>query len=575
MPERHRTSGSLCAWALAALAALAGLPAAAQQVSPQIPGTVEPGRPAPAGPPLPRAPVELDWTVVLPGGAEVPESLAQEPIDFADLRVTGATIYGPEDFAEIYAADRGHRITFGRLYDYARAIQARYQRDGYILSFAYLPPQRVSDGVYTVAVVEGFVSDIAVEGVEGLLAETIAARLAPVAAERPLNIATLERAMLLANDLAGVTATAVLQPAKSTPGAAELVAKATLVPIDGSARLDNRGSEFEGPWRAAAGVGVNSPFGRGARVALDASVTPGDAKELRSLDLAYLQPLGADGLTAEASVGYTRSRPGYTLEPFDVVTSGLSAGLALRYPLIRRREDTLGLGAGFDYLDSDVDLLEAPFSRDRIRAVFATFDYSHIGWLGGATALRATARHGLDVLNASDPRSDAMSRADADPEFTRLEFSLAHSQPLPRGLVLTLWAEGQYSFDPLPAAEEFAAGGPRFGRAYDLAEITGEHGVAAALELGYDLRPDRDWPQSSWIAGVTPYVFYDIARSWQKETAQTDGSSDSLASTGLGLRLVLVGGAELDLEYAYPLARTPLSDTDKSGRVFAAFSARF
>jgi len=208
-------------------------------------------------------------------------------------------------------------------------------------------------------------------------------------------------------------------------------------------------------------------------------------------------------------------------------------------------------------------------------SVFATLDYSHIGWLGGATALRATARHGLDVLNASDPRSDAMSRADADPEFTRLEFSLAHSQPLPRGLVLTLWAEGQYSFDPLPAAEEFAAGGPRFGRAYDLAEITGEHGVAAALELGYDLRPDRDWPQSSWIAGVTPYVFYDIARSWQKETAQTDGSSDSLASTGLGLRLVLVGGAELDLEYAYPLTRTPLSDTDKSGRVFAAFSARF
>jgi len=536
----------------------------------QIPGTVEPGRPAPAAPALPRAPIELDWTVVLPGGAEIPEGLAREPIDFADLRVTGATVYAPEDFAEIYAADRGRAITFGRLYDYARAIQARYQGDGYLLSFAYLPPQRVSDGVYTVAVVEGFVSDIVVEGVEGRLAETLAARLAPIAAERPLNIATLERHMLLVNDLPGVTATAVLQPAKDTPGAAQLVAKASLVPLDGSAQIDNRGSEFEGPWRGAAALGVNSPFGLGERIALDASVTPAKIDELRSIDLAYLQPLGADGLTAEATLGYTLARPGYTLAPFDVATSGLSAGLTLRYPLIRRREETLGLSAGFDYLDSAVDLLDAPFSRDRIRAVSASLDYSRIGWFGGATGLRFTARHGLSLFDATDPSTDDMSRADAEPDFTRLELSLAHSQPLPHGLVLTLWAEGQYSFDPLPAAEEFAAGGPRFGRAYDLAEITGEHGIAAALELGYDLRPE-----ATWISGLTPYVFYDIARSWEKETAQTDATSDSLASAGLGLRLVLVGGAEFDLEYAYPLTRTPLSDTDSSGRVFVSFSAGF
>lgn len=569
-PERRRAAPRALAWALAGLASLGVAPAAAQQTALQIPGTVEPGRPAPAAPPLPRAPVELDWTVVLPGGAEVPESLAQEPIDFADLRVTGATVYAPEDFAGIYAADRGREITFGRLYDYAREIQARYQSDGYLLSFAYLPPQRVSDGVYTVAVVEGFVSDIAVEGVAGRLAETLAARLAPIAAERPLNIATLERHMLLANDLPGVTATAVLQPAEDTPGAAQLVAKATRVPFDGSVRLDNRGSKFEGPWRAAAALGLNAPFGFGERIALDATTTPGDVDELRSLDLSYLQPLGADGLTAEATLAYTRSRPGFTLTPFDVETRGLSAGLDLRYPLIRRREETLGLGVGVDYLDSEVDLLAAPFSRDRVRAAVATVDYSRIGWFGGATGLRASARQGLDIFNASDPERDAMSRADADPRFARLELSLAHSQPLPGGLVLTLWAEGQYSFDPLPAAEEFAAGGPRFGRAYDLAEITGEHGVAAAVELGYDLRPD-----STWIAGLMPYVFYDVARSWEKQTAETAAQSDSLASTGLGLRLALVGGAEFTLEYAYPLTRTPLGDTDESGRIFAGFSAGF
>ena len=49
----------------------AARPAAAQQ----IPSPVGPGRPEAPAPPLPKKPVQLDWTVILPGGADVPPGL--------------------------------------------------------------------------------------------------------------------------------------------------------------------------------------------------------------------------------------------------------------------------------------------------------------------------------------------------------------------------------------------------------------------------------------------------------------------------------------------------------------------
>lgn len=557
--------------ALSLAALLAVVATAVAQTPPlRLPGAAEPGRRERPTPPLPDAPSELQWIIDLPAGVEPPEALAEETMTLDDIALTGVTAYRRADLLDLFDRYLGTEITLGEFYAIARAIQARYQADGYLLSFTYVPPQTVEDGVFTIAVVEGYIDKLIVEDANQALKRTLERVLAPTTRSQPLRSDVLERSLLLANDLPGIRVTGVLQPSEGVRGAAELVVKVAHDATDGTLVVDNRGSEFTGPWRANGRFSLNSFLGRGEQLSVDALVTA-DTRELKAFGLDYSQPVGADGLRVAAGVGYNVSEPGFTLDQFDVETTSLSANLDATYPLIRSRDRTLTLGAGLAFLNTEVDLLGGDFSRDRIRTLNAVLNYSQSGLLGGNSGLTLRFTQGLPVLAATDPDKDTTSRADAEPTFNRLNLDVVHAQPLPGRFSLLVSASGQYAASPLPAAEEFALGGERFGRAYNPAEITGERGIALSLEMGYDYNPKYEL-----LERVRPYVFYDFGKSWDESSSSSAGLAQSLASAGLGVRMNLAYGATLDFEYAHPLTRTPSNQSgDKDGRFFVFIGFHF
>ncbi len=218
----------LSAAALAySLALFAAGPAAAQIT--KLPGAAEPGRPEPKPPSLPSAPLELRWIIELPPGPEPPKELRDKTLDLTDLVLEGVTAYEREDLLDLFQHHLGSTITFAQFYAISRAIQSRYRKDGYILSFSYVPPQTVESGIFKIAVVEGFIDRVVVEDAEGTLKRTLEQSLAPLTRSRPLRSNDLERYLLLANDLAGVKLTSVLQPSKTTRGATELIVKVMAV----------------------------------------------------------------------------------------------------------------------------------------------------------------------------------------------------------------------------------------------------------------------------------------------------------------------------------------------------------
>ncbi len=552
------------------LAALTAAPAAAQQ----LPGPAEPGRREAPVPPAPLKPVPLKWILKVPGGAEAPKHLADETIEFNGLVLDGVTAYPAGAFADLSAAERGTEITFGRLYAFARAVQARYHADGYLLSFAYIPPQEVSDGIYQVAVVEGFVDRVVVEDASPRLARTIEEVLAPLARERPLDVATLERALLLVNDLDGVTATGVLRPSKDKRGGADLFVKASHKPLRGSLVLDNRGSKYAGRKRLKADAAVQSLLGLGESLGASATVTPAESRELRSIDVIYRQPLGSGGLLFSAAAGFSSAIPGFTLDPQDVQTISRHLDLDLTYPIVRTRTFNFSVGAGFTMTSNSVDLGEGTaFSRDRIRAARASMVLSESGFGGGATAVRFDVMQGLPFLDPTDPDRissihptpsfAAPSRADAKTSFTKFGLSVNRVQHLYEGWTAVITANGQASLSPLVASEEFAVGGGAFGRAYDDGEIIGDEGMALAIEVG------RDFPINEFVVRTLhPYGFYDVGVIWDKKSASSAGKRDTLASAGFGLRASLDRGVSMGLELAFPLTRVPATADGATGPRF-------
>lgn len=529
----------------------------------QLPGNAEPGRQAPKPPQAPPPLTDLDWSVQLPPGAEPPASLKAETLDLKDIRLVGVTAYTREQLVDLFSNDLGKTITFERFYGIARAIQQRYRKDGYILTFTYVPPQTVEDGVFTITVVEGFVERVRVGDVDGTLKETLGKALQPITESKPLNVRTLERYLLLANDLAGVKVTAVLRPSKSTQGATVLVAKVRHTPLGLGASVDNRSSAFTGPWGSSYSATANTPFGWGERMSLTFSEA-GGLKEKKAISANYQHPIGYDGLRLDASISHTDSKPGSTLAQFSVETLTTEFTSDLSYPLIRSRAQSLTIGTGFTYRDSAVDLLHAPFNRDRIRLFRATANYSNSSLLGGSTRIIFGAAQSMQIFNSTDPRTETTSRGDADMKFARLNLDMVYARPLFARINLQLSATAQYATRPTPASEEFSLGGDGFGRAYNSGELSGEDGAAIAAELSRDLgfrRPYLNYLQA--------YGFYDIGKVWDRRSASSLGPADSLASAGAGLRAGLPYGLTLRLEYDYPLTREPSHQNgEKHGRIF-------
>ena len=201
----------------ATLSCVIGLlpPGAALAQLQQLPGAAEPGRKSPPRLVLPPATTELEWSIQLPPGAEPPKALKLEKLTLNDVRLVGVTVYRREQLSDLFNPYLGKEITFDQFYGISRAIQTRYRKDGYILSFSYVPPQTVEGGVFTIAVVEGFVERVQVNDIDGRLKKKLEQLLEPITRSRPLNVRTLERYLLLSNDLAGTKVTGVLRPSIS------------------------------------------------------------------------------------------------------------------------------------------------------------------------------------------------------------------------------------------------------------------------------------------------------------------------------------------------------------------------
>lgn len=534
---------------LALVGALATFEAAAQAVLRDLPGSVQPGRDRPIPDAAPSR--DFEFSIDAPRRAPVPRTVDELTFEVHDVRITGATAFSEQELRGIAEPLVGNRATLSDILAVAETIEARYLAAGYILSRAFVPRQRISEGVFQITVVEGYVKEVAVEGGDEATRNRILRLLDPVKRVRPLDRPTLERALLVGNDLPGVSASALVRPSPDEPGAADLVVTLAQAPFNIVANADNRGSKFTGRWNLSADTALNSLFGFGEQIVLGAATT-GDFEEKRAFQARLAQPIGSDGLVGTLGALVTKGKPGAGLAAFDIVTDSFAASTRLSYPVYRSRGFTLVLDGGFTWQDAKVDALDVGISRDHWRVADVSASVSETGFLAGATSATLGLAKGLEILGASPSESAEISRALGRTDFTKLTATVRRTQLIEGGFSAGLTALGQYSFDSLIAGEEVSFGGSNIGRGYDPGAIAGDHGIGAALELRYDERFTE-----IWLEAAQPYLFFDAARTWSREPTRP---GDSLRSAGLGVRLGFVAGLSGTLEVARTLTGVPGSN---------------
>jgi hemolysin activation/secretion protein len=516
--------------------------------------------------PEPRAPP----APIVPAGAEERPPAGADQVRFvlAAVQIDGATVYPPAELRTAYADLLGTEITLARVYELAAALTRKYRNDGYVLSQVVVPEQAIRAGAVRLQAIEGYVASVRIEGeVLGPRAD-LDAHLDRIRASRPLRAADLERSLLLVNELAGVTARATLSPS-AEPGASDLTIDVSQRRARGAIGLTNRGSKSLGPWRVDASADVYALFGAFDRTSVRVIQTVFETQELTFLTGAYERPLGTDGLKAIVTGSYADSKPGPP-QNLNLPTNSTSATATLLYPVRRARIGNLAVRGTFSYFNGQTDFEDLELSEDRIRALRVGVSWDAIDAWRGVNLADAELSQGLKGLGASPYGDPLASRTGGRPDFTKVTLYAARLQSLaPRWSVLAA-VNAQYAFNQLLAPEEFAYGGEQFGRAYDVAELLGDSGVAFKIDLRYTER--TPWAMAREIM---PYAFYGIGAVYQRNPQPGQDRRSSAANLGAGVRVTGERGFSGYLEVATPLTKIVNEEGSKKTRLFVAVQLAF
>lgn len=461
------------------------------------------------------------------------------------------TTFTPEQLQSDYQQYIGKNVTLATLDEIAANITARYRNAGYILSRAVVPPQKIHDGKVTIRIVEGYVNTVTFEGLPPLAYGEDTPDLPHQYANKiltahPLDARTLERYLLLMQDLPGVSVHATIRPAAgNAPGASDIVIAVSQKTVNGFVSIDNRQTRYMGPVEGTLTTNINNQFGWYDHTQLHGTQTA-EYNQLHYGEIEHDEPLDSEGTRLSMSLAYTGTHPGYTLADLDMEGSDNMLSTAISHPFIRLRESNLIGIVQFDMHDTRLDVLRTPLYNDRLRIIRAGGNYEFIDGFNAVDKLQVQGSQGLPWdSNNSVTRSNANGRTD----FQKFTAQASHDQQIWGPFEGYVAAKGQMSSTGLLIAEQFALGGADFGSAYDPAEITGDSGVAARAEFRFN-----GTTPSPWLPAYQAYLFYD-AGTVSNHGGNAGLPSTSLTDTGVGVRYNADKSIFGYLEIAKPLTK--------------------
>ncbi len=451
-----------------------------------------------------RQQIEPPRTAPLPQAVPLPKAMPpSELVPAAGMRVrvksfrfAGHSLLSSAQLSAAVAEFAGQELGFEGLQRVANTVASAFKEAGWIVQ-VYLPEQDVSQGLITLQVVEARFAGVRLEGKPS-------ERVAPSelqawfntrqAIGQPLNANTLDRALLLADDLPGVSVAGTLEPG-AADGETALVLQTSDEPfLYGDIGLDNTGALSTGSQRLTANLNVNSPGGRGELVSLNLLHTQGSDYGR----VAMTVPDGYNGLrlgASASSMSYKVIDGPQSITSLQIQGRSSSLGLDWNYPLVRARMHNLYFSGGLenkgfhsDNLDSNAEDPKS-YSDYETNSLRLGLSGNRFDDLAGGGANSGSVQLLWGRLSAMQAHSqiDGIGR-----RYTKLNYSASRQQSITDAQSLLLSLQGQHATQVLDSSERFYIGGAGTVRAYPSSELGGERGQMLTAEWRWRLA-------SAWV----------------------------------------------------------------------------
>lgn len=465
--------------------------------------------------------------------------------------IAGSTVFSEADLGVITRPYENREVTTEDLEELRRQLTVLYINRGYVNSGAIIPDQRVTEGIITVKVIEGILTDIQIEGTkwfrESYLQNRIALDVGP-----PFQMDRLrERLQLMLQDPLLERLNAEVKPG-TRPGEAVLGVKVQEAsPFRAWLEFNNYQTPVVGAERGLATVAHQNLTGHGDQLLF----TFGRSRGVNPIiDTSYVLPLTAYDTTL--SVGYRRNDFLVIEDPFaplDIKSQSEIFTVRLRQPLYRTLTDEVAVSVEGERLFNKTSLLGSAFdfvpgSQNGISNVSALRFVQE--WIHrtatNVVAIRSRMSVGLDVLGAtvnSGPVADSQYFAWLGQANWVQRFASTGIEVLNR-------IDIQLANDQLFPLEQMAVGGRYSVRGYRENTLVRDNAFLYSIETRLPIVRSA---AGSDILQLCPFI--DVGRSWNSKTSTPD--PQTLASIGVGLRLNLFDRGTANVYWGRMLNHVP------------------
>jgi hemolysin activation/secretion protein len=476
--------------------------------------------------------------------------------------VDGSSAYGAARLFAAYRNQLGRAISRDSARDIVLALQALYERDGFVKPEIGLDDSLTGRGVLRVQLFEAQVTGVLFEGDAGRYQGQLEDIGAKLESARPLRKDDVPDALRAMRQIAGLAITASTQRDAQVRNAFRLIVKSDFSPVDGVVRMNNRGTDQVGPAFLLGQLFANGLLGRQDKIGLIFAAAS-DPEEYLGAGVYADVALGRQDTHASTLLFRSRSAPNES--PFNLDDEYLRerATLRISHPLRQAATSSLSIGAAFDADDLIIERSGIAIREDRLRIAETSLRGS---WRSaGATQYSAglVLRKGLDAFGAGLQSRGSWVDARRE-DFLLTQFTGTVYRRFATHWSTRLDTFAQHTGYVLPDSERFKIGGDRLGRGFEVAEIAGDRGAGAKLELRRDLLST-----DGFLGRLSAYGFYDFGAAWKQDRPGRE--SATTAGTGFALQGASVTGY---LEVAAPLTGADIEGKRRAS-VFAELSYRF
>lgn len=480
------------------------------------------------------------------------------------LKVSGSTIFDTQELELIYGPFIGRTVSYNDLNNIISLIKDKYKEKGYLTTTAYLPEQNISGGLVEIRVQEGKMGTLTIEN-NRWAKDALIRRFVHSKKNEILNLKILEKDVLRLNKWNDFDVKTVISPGQE-PGTSDITFKIDdQNPNHIGIGYDNQGTRLVGKLRNSLSLRSSNLSGRGDTIFLNSTYSSLSFGQ----SLAYELPLGTDGTKLGFEYTYYKMRIGKEYKD-----SNIRGKTFIYTPYLTKELFLSEAYEGYAHLGMDIKCIyktqeEIVTSDDQLRMPYLSFDFSNTDSQGVTSFSPQTTFSTQNFIGASSRNHPTTSRSGTGGFFVKYEQNLSRIQKMPWGTYLSLRSDFQIASHTLPSSEQIQFGGANSVRGYPEGDYLADIGGSLNMEWVFPMflipktwtAPGSVSPLQDRIQGV---FFVDMGGGHLKKVLPGERPNKFLASVGGGLRVRLVKGFYLRLDWAQRVGDRPTPDSGPS-----------